>query len=96
LGQLNPHVNLLKFSGNRAVHNISTEDVSSAPVSTRTDGGTFAPIRDGIIDRSVLQDWQISISDFFRDFIVKNGSVHFLKSDINFSNDKSGRSLTNY
>jgi hypothetical protein len=56
LEQLNPDIEVLNFSENKAIGNKSIEDVSSAPISTKKDNEVLTLIGDGSIDHSALQD----------------------------------------
>jgi hypothetical protein len=99
LKQLNPDIAVLKFSENTAIGNKSIEDVSSASIPTKIDDVALAPIGDGSIDRSALQDmgaWPIRISDSFRDFMVNRRTSKLQNRDSNFPEDESGRSLTKH
>jgi hypothetical protein len=83
--QLNPNNKVLQLSENTTIDNKSTEDVSTAPLPTKTDDEVLTLIGDESINRSTFHDmgeWTIRISDTFRDFTVKTETNQLQNSDI--------------
>jgi hypothetical protein len=70
VGHLNPEAEVLQFSKNTTIDSNSIEDVSSAPICTKTDDEVLALVCAGSRDRPALQDMGVCRFEFLIPFSI--------------------------